>query len=160
MGDDLRIKLGKSQVQPVDRSRNPFPPEAWIAAWRDLEAGTRPPPPRALIVIDPSGPIDSPETLQKLLASPSLPEVIETNEAHEFPVSTGKAVRVSQVSLQEGQDIRKHAEWETMLVWMPHRQTKEPSTRIAYIITSLKEANDKSDETEDKQSGMQDGLTK
>ncbi|KAI1261771.1 hypothetical protein F5Y18DRAFT_192053 [Xylariaceae sp. FL1019] len=154
MEEDLRVKLGKSHVESLDRSRNPFPPEAWIAAWRDHEAGTRPPQPRAIIVIESSGPVDSPEILQKLVDSPSLPEVIETNEAHEFPTSTGKAVRVATISLRELQILEERTESTTMLVWMPHWKTKVPTIRSADIITSIKEMNGQSVATEHKESGI------
>ncbi|KAI1146961.1 hypothetical protein F4825DRAFT_439059 [Nemania diffusa] len=144
MAEDLRVKLGKSQIESQNQG-DPlarWPPEVWIAAIESYHAGTRPPPPRLSVVISSdSGPVDSPEKLQKLADLSSVPEVIETNEAHKSPESIGDPVRVSQIAYTEFKRLKDRAELKQILVWLPHWRTKKSEIRNAYIVTSVKEKN-------------------
>ncbi|KAI0912933.1 hypothetical protein F4824DRAFT_3038 [Ustulina deusta] len=143
MAEDLRVKLGKSQIEFQNQGDPlvPWTPEVWNAAIAAFHAGNQMPEPRLFIVISSDSPVDSPEKLQRLADLPSVPEVIETNEAHEFPDSTGDAVRVSGILWEEFKRLRDRTESKQILVWMPHWRTKESEMRVAYIITSVKEKN-------------------
>ncbi|KAJ8132222.1 hypothetical protein O1611_g1400 [Lasiodiplodia mahajangana] len=141
MAEDLRVKLGKSQIEfQKPDPLVPWTPEVWNAAIAAFHAGDRMPAPRLFVVISSDGPVDSPEKLQKLADLPFIPEVIETNEAYPFSDSIGDTVRVSGISWEEFERLRDRTNSKKILVWMPHRRTKKPGPRNAYIITSVKNA--------------------
>ncbi|KAJ8107695.1 hypothetical protein ONZ43_g6652 [Nemania bipapillata] len=157
MAKDLRITLGKSQIESKNQGDPHFPwkPGTWEAAMEAYRAGIRVPEPRQFIVISSDSLIDSPEKLQKLADLPSVPEVIETNEAFEFPESTGDTVRVSGLLWDEFTGLRDRTELRQILVWMPHWRKKELHRRAAYIVTSVKEENAISGNADEESSGTQ-----
>ncbi|KAI1123628.1 hypothetical protein F5Y10DRAFT_251409 [Nemania abortiva] len=156
MATDLRVQLGKSQIESQSRgdSHSRWKPEAWNAAFADYRAGKRMPPIRDFVVISRGGPIDSPEKLQSLLDLPSVPEAIEANEAYDFSDSIGGTVRVCSISWDEFKELQDRTESKKIMVWLPHWLTKEPQRRVVHVVTSVKQRNTVTGDVDEKQGNI------
>ncbi|KAI0013060.1 hypothetical protein F4779DRAFT_613931 [Xylariaceae sp. FL0662B] len=143
MAEDLRTKLGKSQIKSQNQGdpHVPWKPEVWNAAIAAFHAGVREPEPRFPVVISSDGPVDSPEKLQRLADLPSIPAVLESQTIDRLTESTKDDVRISDVTWEELKILRERTEWERILVWFPDERTKKRVMRNAWVIKSVKGGN-------------------
>ncbi|KAI1310775.1 hypothetical protein F5Y03DRAFT_392222 [Xylaria venustula] len=140
MAEDLRVKLGKSQMN----SRNqgdphvPWKPEAWDTAIRAWNAGIRTPEPRFPVVIRNDSPVDSPEKLQKLAGLATVPAIFNTKIVDLLTGTVGTDVRVADITWEELEILRERTESETICVLFPSGRTKKLVHRDAWIVKSVK----------------------
>ncbi|KAI6092856.1 hypothetical protein F4821DRAFT_253604 [Hypoxylon rubiginosum] len=142
MSKDLRVKLGKHQVESQRDHHSPWKPEVWNAAIEAYRAGWRPPEPRFPVVINSSnenGPLDSAETLQKLIGLPSAPKVTKTKTTDITGSDYGDEVQVADVSWEQLLVLRERTEYEETNVWFLKAGTDKFVPKNAWVVKSIKE---------------------
>ncbi|RYO76142.1 hypothetical protein DL766_002760 [Monosporascus sp. MC13-8B] len=144
MTKDLRVKLGKSQVEPLQQGdpHVPWKPEVWNAAIEAFKAGKRRPEPRFPVVINRpggDGPLDSPEKLQKLADLPCVPGVSKSRITELMGGYDGDEVEIADITWEQLLLLEERTEREEILVWFPDAKTKKPIPRRACVVKSVKE---------------------
>ncbi|RYP78146.1 hypothetical protein DL769_003227 [Monosporascus sp. CRB-8-3] len=162
MTEDLRVKLGRSQVESLQQGdpHARFKPENMIAAIEAFKAGDRRPEPRFPVVINSpggDGPLDSPEKLQKLADLPSVPEVSKSRITDFMGGYDGDEVQIADVTWEQLLLLEERTEREEIMVWFPDATTKKPIPRYACVVKSVKEKFRGTETDSERQGEVKDG---
>ncbi|KAH9908334.1 hypothetical protein F4778DRAFT_344327 [Xylariomycetidae sp. FL2044] len=134
MPDDLRIRLGKSQVEEKNTWTAPWPPEVWAAGLKAIASGKKRPPLRFPVIVGPGTSIPSPADLKELAGMASVPEVMTTTTVPFDPddeTHRQETVKICEVSCEEKRYMQDRTTWGKIAVLV------RGGKRFAIVVCSL-----------------------